>query len=63
MNGTNTGLDLPTIVGGFTGKTTIAVVNTAGQLQHSYAIDFTADTISVDGGAATASRRPPSWRT
>jgi flagellar hook-associated protein 1 FlgK len=57
LTGSNTGLDLPTAIGGFTGDTTIAVVNSAGQLQHSYAIDFSGGaggTISVDGGAATS---------
>jgi flagellar hook-associated protein 1 FlgK len=52
LSGSNTGLDLPTAISGFTGKTTIAVVNASGQLQHSIAIDFTAGTMSVDGGAA-----------
>jgi flagellar hook-associated protein 1 FlgK len=54
LTGTDTGLDLPTAISGFTGKTTIAVVNSSGQLQHSIAIDFTGGTISVDGGAGTA---------
>ena len=54
LNGSNVGLDLPTAIGGFSGKTTIAVVNAAGQLQHSVAIDFTAGTISVDGAAGAA---------
>jgi flagellar hook-associated protein 1 FlgK len=54
LSGSNTGLDLPTAISGFTGKTTIAVVNASGQLQHSIAIDFTAGTMSVDGGAAAA---------
>jgi flagellar hook-associated protein 1 len=54
LNGSDTGLDLPTAIGGFSGKTTIAVVNTAGQLQHRIDIDFTGGTISVDGAAGTA---------
>lgn len=54
MTGRNTGLDLPTAVGGFTGKTTIAVVNAAGVLQRSVAIDFDAGTMSVNGGAGAA---------
>lgn len=57
LTGSNTGLDLPTAISGFTGSTTIAVVNSAGVLQHSIAISFGAGgvggTISVDGGAAT----------
>jgi len=54
LTGRNTGLDLPTIVGDFTGKTNIAIVDSAGKLTQQVAIDFTADTISVNGGAATA---------
>lgn len=54
MTGRNTGLDLPTAVSGFAGKTTIAVTNAAGVIQRQVAIDFSAGTMSVDGGAATA---------
>ena len=54
LTGRNTGLDLPTAINGFTGKTTIAEVNQAsGVLDHRIDIDFDAQTISVDGGAAT----------
>lgn len=54
LNGQNIGLDLPTAVSGFSGTATIAEVNASGMLQHSVAINFSAGTISVDGGAATA---------
>lgn len=54
LAGRDTGFDLPTAVSNFTGTTTLAVVNTAGALQRSVAINFTAGTISVNGGAATA---------
>ncbi|HEX4182612.1 MAG TPA: flagellar hook-associated protein FlgK [Caulobacteraceae bacterium] len=54
LTGQNIGLDLPSAIGNFTGQTTIAVVNSSGQLQHSIAVDFSADTISVDGGAASS---------
>ena len=54
LTGSNLGIDLPTAITGFTGKTNIAVVNSAGQLQHTVAIDFGAGTISVDGAAGTA---------
>jgi len=54
MTGSNTGLDLPTAISGFTGSTTIAVVNSAGQLQQSVAIDFSAGTMSVNGAAPTS---------
>jgi len=53
LTGRNTGLDLPTIVGDFTGITNVAVVDSTGHLQSQITIDFSADTISVDGGAAT----------
>ena len=54
LTGRNTGLDLPTIVGDFSGKTNIAIVDSSGNLTQQVAIDFTADTMSVNGGAATA---------
>ena len=54
LSGRNTGLDLPTIVGDFTGTTNIAIVGANNQLQQQVAIDFTAGTMSVNGGAATA---------
>lgn len=54
LTGRNTGLDLPTAVSGFTGQTTIALTNSSGVVQHTYAVDFTAQTISVDGGAPSA---------
>ena len=54
LTGKDTGTDLPTAVGGFSGKTTVALLNGAGVLQHQVAIDFTAGTMSLDGGAGTA---------
>jgi flagellar hook-associated protein 1 FlgK len=54
LTGTNTGLDLPTAISGFTGKTTVAIVNPSGQLQQSVAIDFGAGTMSANGGAAVS---------
>jgi flagellar hook-associated protein 1 FlgK len=55
LTGQTTGIDLPTAISGFSGKTTIALVNTSTEaVDHSVAIDFTAKTISVDGGAATS---------
>jgi flagellar hook-associated protein 1 FlgK len=54
MAGRDTGLDLPTAVNGFSGTTTIAVVNSAGLMQQTVAIDFTAGTMSVNGGATSA---------
>jgi flagellar hook-associated protein 1 FlgK len=54
LTGRNTGLDLPTIAGDFTGKTNVAVVDGSGNLVQQVAIDFSADTMSVNGGAATS---------
>ena len=54
LTGRNTGLDLPTAVSHFTGTSTVAVVNAAGVVQTQVAIDFTAGTMSVNGGAASA---------
>ncbi len=55
LTGRNTGLDAAGAVSGFTGRTTIAEVNqSTGALDHRIDIDFTAGTMSVDGGAATA---------
>lgn len=53
LTGSNTGLDLPTIVGDFTGTTNIAVVDFSGDLQQQVQIDFTNDTMSVNGGPST----------
>jgi flagellar hook-associated protein 1 len=54
LTGRNTGLDLPTVVGDFSGTTNIAVVDASGNLTQQVAIDFSADTMSVNGGAATS---------
>ncbi|MES2896133.1 MAG: flagellar hook-associated protein FlgK [Pseudomonadota bacterium] len=50
MTGRNTGLDLPTAVGGFTGQTRIAVLNSSGVAQSSVSIDF--DTMTMAPGGA-----------
>jgi flagellar hook-associated protein 1 FlgK len=54
LSGRNTGLDLPTIVGDFSGKTNIAVVGSNNSLQQQVTIDFSAQTMSVNAGPATA---------
>lgn len=51
MSGRNTGL-LASDSLNFTGKTTVALTNSSGELQHSVAIDFDAGSLSVDGGTA-----------
>ncbi|MBX3481146.1 MAG: flagellar hook-associated protein FlgK [Caulobacter sp.] len=54
LTGRNTGLDLTTAMSGFTGATNLAVVAPDGTLQKQIAIDFSAGSLSVDGGPATA---------
>lgn len=49
--GRNTGLDLPTALNGFTGKTTLAIVDQDGVVQRRVDIDFDAGTMTVDGAA------------
>ncbi|MDP3745865.1 MAG: flagellar hook-associated protein FlgK [Phenylobacterium sp.] len=50
MTGRNTGLDLPTAIGGFTGQTQIAILNQSGVAQSSVSIDF--DTMTMAPGGA-----------
>ena len=54
LTGKDIGIDVPSAIANFTGKTTIAIVNTQGVIQKSVAIDFTAKTLSVNGGAASS---------
>jgi flagellar hook-associated protein 1 len=54
LTGVATGLDLTTAIGGFSGKTTVAIVDSSGALQQRVDIDFSAGTMSVNGGAATS---------
>jgi len=52
LNGRNTGLLGPDALN-FTGKTSLALVDTTGALVRRVDVDFDAGTFSVDGGAAT----------
>ena len=54
LTGRNTGLDITSAVTGFTGTTTVAVMSPTDTIARSVAIDFSAMTMSVNGGAATA---------
>jgi flagellar hook-associated protein 1 FlgK len=54
LTGRNTGLDLPTALSGFTGRTAVAVTDAAGRVMRRVDIDFTAGTMSVNGGAGSA---------
>ena len=51
LAGRNTGLDLPTAMNGFSGRTTLAIVNQDGVVQRRVDIDFDAGTMTVDGAA------------
>lgn len=51
LNGKNTGLDQVTAAANFTGRTTLAILDSASAVQNRVAIDFSAHTITVDAGA------------
>lgn len=53
LTGRDTGLDLPTAVNGFTGRTTVAVLDKDGVVQHTVQIDF--DTMTMSPGGAFTS--------
>ncbi len=54
LTGRNTGLDATTASANFTGTSTVAVINPAGVVQKTVAIDFTGGTMSINGGAGIA---------
>jgi flagellar hook-associated protein 1 FlgK len=54
LTGVNIGLDLPSAISGFSGKTNIDIIDGSGVVQHQVSIDFGAGTMSFDGGAAQA---------
>ena len=56
LTGQNIGLDLPSAIAGFSGDTTIALVDSNGVMQHQVSITFAGGTgtMSLDGGAAQA---------
>jgi flagellar hook-associated protein 1 FlgK len=51
LNGRNTGLDDPTVFKNFTGKTTIAIVDSAGVVTQQVAVDFDAGTMTATGAS------------
>lgn len=59
LTGRNTGLDLPTIINGFTGKSSLAVVDSTGKILRRVDVDFGAQSASGDGGATNFSFAPP----
>lgn len=54
LTGRNTGLDATTAMTGFTGKTTIALTNSAGVIQRRIEVDFDAGSMTVDGAPGPA---------
>lgn len=54
LNGRLTGLDLPTAVSGFTGKTTVAIVDATGVVQHKVEVDFDTATFTINGAPGGA---------
>ncbi|MBC6982628.1 flagellar hook-associated protein FlgK [Caulobacter sp. 17J80-11] len=54
LTGRNTGLDLPTAVTGFTGRTEIAIMDASGKVVRRVDVDFSAGTMSTNGGPASA---------
>lgn len=50
LTGRNTGLDITSAASGFTGQSTVALVDSSGVVQRRVTIDFDAKTMSVDGG-------------
>ncbi|ATQ41839.1 flagellar hook-associated protein FlgK [Caulobacter mirabilis] len=61
LTGRNTGLDLSTAVGGFTGKTTVAVLDANGMITRQVEIDFDAGTMSVGGVPGSTPFTPASF--
>jgi flagellar hook-associated protein 1 FlgK len=53
LTGRDIGMDLPTAINGFSGKSTVAIVDSSGVVQKQVDIDFDAGTMSTDGGATT----------
>ena len=51
MTGRQTGLDLPTAIAGFTGRTSISLLDQNGVERRRVDVDFGAGTLSVDGAA------------
>ena len=61
LTGRNTGLDIDTAVSGFSGKTTVAIVDSTGTVQRKVDIDFTAGTMTVNGAATSSAFTPSSF--
>ena len=53
LNGRNVGQSLETALAGFTGKTTVTIVNDQGVIQNRAEIDFSGGAITINGVATT----------
>ena len=54
LTGRQMGMDLQTAMSGFSGTTTLALLDSSNVTQHKLAIDFTTGTMTLDGGLATS---------
>jgi flagellar hook-associated protein 1 FlgK len=54
LTGRNTGLDMSAAATGFTGVSTVALVDSSGVIQRQVTIDFDAMTMSVNGGGSAS---------
>lgn len=66
LTGTQIGMDLPTAISGFSGKTTLAITNSAGVMQERVDLDFTNGQMTVtqpSGAVATIGFTPSNFLT
>lgn len=61
LTGRDTGMELSTAIGGFSGRTSVVIVNPAGVVSRKVDINFDAGTMSIDGGATTTAFTPASF--
>jgi flagellar hook-associated protein 1 FlgK len=54
LSGKNTSLSDSEAISGFSGQTNLVTLDSSGNVTHTLAIDFSAGTMSLDGGAATS---------
>ncbi len=61
LTGRDTGMDLSTAIGGFSGRTSVVIIDSAGIVSRQVDIDFDAGTMSIDGGVTTTGFTPASF--
>jgi len=61
LTGRDTGMELSTAIGGFSGRTSVVIVNPAGVVSRKVDINFDAGTMSIDGGVTTTAFTPASF--